>query len=319
MDDKPDDLGQWIQELTKRSVSEQIRGLQRYNELIQRVSRGDLDEQDVREEYMRFAREESLRYARQLTTLSLRYYNEIIDLYRAYNDHFFHTVFGNQAPNANGGAQAPAPPRQVAMELHAPIGEAAQGSFILENKRTETVEISFLVSEFVEVGGTSTFRPPLQIQPPRFTLGPHEEKTVSLMLPLFPQLFEPGKTYAATIVVRGYENLELVLQVQVEPASQEEEVAVRPVAAEAEPAAEPQQDLTALLGIGPRSAEKLRQQGITTYASLADMDPQTLADVLGAAGYRLAVRYRLQEQARLAAQGDEAGLGEFQKNLRGAS
>lgn len=316
MDDNPNDIGHWIQELTKRSAAEQMRAWQRYNELIQRISRGDLDDQAIREEYMRFAREESQHYARQITALSLQYYTDLVELYRSYTDHFFRMVFREADGVHQPETQAATQPRQVGMDLHAPSGEVAQGSFVLENKRTESTEISFMISEFIEAGGTTSFRPPLHIQPPRFKLGPREEAVVTLHLPMYRELFEPGKVYTATVVVRGYEDLELVLRVWADLEEEAEAVAIHPAPEEPTPSAKTEDDLTQLLGIGPSYAEKLRQDGIRTFKELMEANPERLAQVLGPAGKRLAERYQWQAQARLADRGDDAAFQELVTNLK---
>ncbi len=212
MNDDPQEIGKWIQDLTSRSIAEQARALERYRDLVMRITRGELNEQTVLEEHMRFAREETTRYVRNLATLSLSYYNALLELTRAYNDRFFEQVLG-AAANGNAPVPRDTPPQRVEMELHAPIGQDITSSFIVENKRTEMAEISFLVSEFVGPAGTAPFRPPLQLKPPRFTLDPREERLVTLVLPLLPELFAPAEHYRAKIVVRGHDDLELILNV----------------------------------------------------------------------------------------------------------
>jgi hypothetical protein len=89
---------------------------------------------------------------------------------------------------------------------------------VIENKRETTAEISFVVSDFVDGAGGHPFRPPLEIQPPRLTLGPHEEAEVSLRLPLLHERFRSGHDYRALVLVRGHDALELLLTVRVEAA-----------------------------------------------------------------------------------------------------
>ena len=225
MNNDPQDIGKWLQDLTIRSVTEQARALERYRELVMRVTRGELNEQTVLEEYMRFARDETTRYVRNLATLCLSYYNALLELTRTYNDRFFEQLLGTGA-NGNAPPAQATPPERVEVELRAPVGQTLTGSFIVENKRTEMAEISFLISEFVGPQGSAPFRPPLQLKPPRFTLGPREERAVALELPLLPELFAAGQHYRAKIVVRGYDDLELILNIWPEAAAPAEHEAV---------------------------------------------------------------------------------------------
>jgi hypothetical protein len=88
------------------------------------------------------------------------------------------------------------------------LGQEATGAFVIENGRTTTVEMSFLVSEF-SAAGAAPFRPPLQIEPPRLTLEPGEEQIITLKLPLLPELL-PHKPYSARIAVSGGEAMEVL-------------------------------------------------------------------------------------------------------------
>lgn len=222
MSNDSQDLGQWLQELMTRSVAEQVRATQRYTDLMQRLSRGELNEQTVREEYMHFAREETTRYARNLASLSLSYYNALLEISRNYNDRFFEQVLGGGLNGKVDDKAHTSPPERIELELCASAGKDAASSFVIENRRTEAIDVSFIVSEFTDEQKTVSFRPPLQLQPPRFTIGPHEERVVSVRLPLLTELFSPGQLYTATVIVGGYDNLELLLKVRVESESQPE-------------------------------------------------------------------------------------------------
>jgi hypothetical protein len=221
------DIGQWFQNLATRSIADQMRAAQRYAELLQRLGRGELFAQSVRDEYLRFVREETTEYARNLAALSLNYYQALDTLGRTYNDRFFDQVLGarpNERPQpAVAEATAPdtarhaAVPRQVELALHAPLGAVATRSFVLENKQAEPAEISFLVSDFVGPAGTEPFRAALQFEPSRFSIAPGEERSVTLRLDLPADQFAPGQRYTATVLVRGYDDLELMLHIWVDP------------------------------------------------------------------------------------------------------
>ncbi len=241
MTNESQDIGQRFRSLAVRSVAEQMRAARRYAELLRRFGRGELSTQALQEEYLRFLREETTRYARNLATLNLNYYNALSELTRTYNDLFFEKVMGG-APGEDTKT-APPPAQPIEIELRGPLGEEAVRSFVLENKRAEAAEISFLVSDFLGPTGTTPFRPTLQFDPPRFLLRPGEERTVTLRLPLTRDLFGAGQSYTATVMVRGYENLELSLSVQ-------------PAAPPAPEAAPPSPTSSAGTASGPARARK---------------------------------------------------------------
>jgi predicted flap endonuclease-1-like 5' DNA nuclease len=74
-------------------------------------------------------------------------------------------------------------------------------------------------------------------------------------------------------------------------------------------------DLTLLEGIGPVYASRLRDNGITTFAELADTDEATLAGIIDAPAWRRIDYGDWITQARLAAAGDLDGLKSVQDQL----
>jgi hypothetical protein len=225
MSNNENDFGRRIQDLFSRAVKEQVRMAQNYTEFVQRVGRGDLFTEPARNELLSFAGQETANYARELTSLSLQYYSELFKLNRAYSDRFFEQVMGKPSDKEGGtetAAEAAQPAdrptvRRIEVTMQAPLGQTAVRAFTLENKQQETAEISFLVSDFVGPEEAASFRPDLNIEPARFTLPPGEAQTVTLKLPLTADRFTPGQPYRATVVVRGYDGLELELIGLAEP------------------------------------------------------------------------------------------------------
>ncbi|HSF82017.1 MAG TPA: hypothetical protein VLA49_12325 [Anaerolineales bacterium] len=75
-------------------------------------------------------------------------------------------------------------------------------------------------------------------------------------------------------------------------------------------------DLAIIEGIGPKIKSIFAQAGITTFAQLADSDPAHLESLLRQAGLRLGDPTTWPEQARLAEDGDWAGLQRLQDSLK---
>lgn len=78
-------------------------------------------------------------------------------------------------------------------------------------------------------------------------------------------------------------------------------------------------DLTVIEGIGPKIAELLAADGITTFAALAATPADRLKEILLAGGRRFAIAdpATWPQQAALAASGDKAGLAALQESLKG--
>ncbi len=230
MSDKNDtsgkDFNRQAQDFVTRSIAEQVKAAQRAYDLAARFSRGEISSQAMIDEYVRFTSQETSRYTSDLAMLGLNYYKDWLALNLRYSNSFFEAVGAKRETSVS---EASEPARRVEIELHAPIGQAALRSFVLENKRGGTADISFVVSEFTSLAGT--IRLPLEIKPERFSLAPGEECTVSLRLPLPAGSVVSGQRYRATVTVHGYHDLELGLTVWADaPASDMEKNSAIPEA-----------------------------------------------------------------------------------------
>jgi small subunit ribosomal protein S2 len=76
-------------------------------------------------------------------------------------------------------------------------------------------------------------------------------------------------------------------------------------------------DLKKIEGIGPKISMLLGENGIHTFAQLAQQTPEQLQAVLDEAGIRIANPSTWADQAKLAAQGDWEQLSELQDSLKG--
>jgi hypothetical protein len=197
-----------IQDLTVRFGAEAMRSLQRYNELLQRLAGGELDDAAARDAFIRFMRDETERYVRGVADVSVGYYDALLDLAATYSPPFFEQAVRRQP------SQGPAPSAaRGTIELRGSPGSTVAASFQVDNTSNTTEDVAFSVSEFSGPHGTAPFRPPLRLHPPRFVLGPLESQLVSVRLPLIEGLFEPNHRYSATLTVRKRDPFDLTVEV----------------------------------------------------------------------------------------------------------
>jgi predicted flap endonuclease-1-like 5' DNA nuclease len=322
MNQESEDISKWVQELISRATREQIQGMQRLNNLMQRVTSGELNESQVRDEFNKFVKSESSRYVEDLTRLGLSFQAALVELNRKYSDRFFESMLGStfkEQPSTNGQASQS---KEIQIHLSGACGEELVKTFAIENKREEEETVNFLISEFTDAQSTMAFRPPMQVQPARLVLRPGEERNVTLRLPLLSELFTPGGIYFATVIARGRNDVILNLRVDItEPQVKAEPTLV--VREQLVQSSLPQSalalqsdDLTRLKGIGPAYALKLASAGIVSYTGLAAMDEEELEHLLGTASMARARRQRWQEQARFAAAGDNAALEQLMEEIK---
>ena len=218
-------VGQLLWNMASRTVQVQARTLNHYGHLWGRFIKGEVSATSAPVDSVRFASEETARYARDLMVLSLSYYDTLLDLGRNYNDALFSRVFAEESVSdaehltTSTATPAESGAHRVELTVSGRAGEVAIGSFVLENKGADPTDVSFLVSDFSAVGDAENFRGHLMFSPERLTLASREERLVTVRLPLKEDHFVSGHRYSATILVRGYDNLELQLNVVVEDSS----------------------------------------------------------------------------------------------------
>ncbi len=122
MSEEPQDLGKRIEDLIISSMREQARAVERYSELALRVVRGELDERTVREEFIRFSRDETMRYLRNLATLNVSHYNALLKLGFSLQNRFFDRVL-DATTDGNVTVPRAAPPQRLEIELRALVGQ----------------------------------------------------------------------------------------------------------------------------------------------------------------------------------------------------
>ena len=332
MAEQPNDFVRSLQELITNSATDQIRASRQFNELVQSIARGELNEREANERVRQVLTNTTSRYVSDLSRLTISFLQALRSVNRHYSDHFFDQVRGDFPQNEAAEDTL----RRVELPVRAVLGDDIQRSFVIENRQDKACEVSFAVSEFAEVGGMTSFRAPLQLQPARFTLRPGEEQTVTLHLPLLPEFFSAGRQYEGTVLVRGQDNLMLVLAIDVEHAAAKQDQSAPIHAAYSNGAGISNggyangsahanghsandglvpDDMTRLKGIGPNYQQKLAHAGILRFADLAQVDEAYLRANLDQPMFRRAKRYDWQEQARLAAAGDEAGLSALKSHL----
>jgi predicted flap endonuclease-1-like 5' DNA nuclease len=128
----------------------------------------------------------------------------------------------------------------------------------------------------------------------------------------------PGtaRIYDAPVSEAAMEEIETPDLARVEPATATQPVFnVSPVGEAGQVSPPAPDDLAIVEGIGPKIAAVLNQAGVMTFAQLANMGVDQLELILHQASLRLADPSSWPDQARLAADGDWAGLKALQDRL----
>ena len=265
----PQDLRRLVHSTANRMLEESLRNLRQHNEVRRLIARGELTDVELNAAYHDYERQASAVYRQAVADLTVRYHASLAELGVDYSRRFYEEVLaryssGNEdRPNGAGpswsfnstvgrddaGPPAAAPngngqrPRRVALELHAPAGAVASGAFSLENRRDEPADVSFEVSPWTASDGRLV-DVPVVLSPAELQIPPRSSADVTIAVRLLPGVFAPDQLYTTSVVVKGYDGLELLLTVWAEPVQgpevvEVEVVEVTTVVAEAEVLAPP--------------------------------------------------------------------------------
>ena len=159
--------------------------------------------------------------------LSVTHYSKLLTSYADFTTRAFETVLppatskGSSAerPPAAGTppGKAEAPLAHVELKFSGGPGEAVSQSFVVANKKAESVDVSFELTEFVSEDGARRFRAPVAFTPDRFVLAPGAEQIVVCLVTIDPA-FVLGTRYMALVRIVGFPEIRTALIVVPDPA-----------------------------------------------------------------------------------------------------
>ncbi|HET6414105.1 MAG TPA: hypothetical protein VFG53_18750 [Anaeromyxobacter sp.] len=213
MNETPPPIWKSMQDFATRVANEQSRLWQDYLDTVfprTREQRGAASPSRpsaaVAGDVLSDAGERTARLFRDFSDLTVRYYRGLFEAGRSYAEAMA------QAFTKGGGVVAG---KGSTLEMDARVGQEAAASFFVENRREGAMKVELEVSPFSAIPGPDAFDAGLVIEPPHFTLGPGEERRVTLRLPLDGARFKAGTTYLATLASKGDPEVRLLLRVNV--------------------------------------------------------------------------------------------------------
>ena len=239
----PQDLRRLVHSTANRMLEESLRNLRQHNEVRRLIARGDLTDVELNAAYHDYERQAAAIYRQAIADLTVRYHASLAELGVDYSRRFYDEILARYTDGVAGRPAGTGPswsfttsvggedaasssrattvdgqrPKRVALELHAPSGAVASGAFSLENRRDEAADVSFEVSRWTASDG-SVVEVPVVLSPSQLQIAPRASADVTIAVRLAPDVFAPDQLYTTSVVVRGYDGLELLLTVWAEPA-----------------------------------------------------------------------------------------------------
>jgi hypothetical protein len=208
------DLTNWFQALATYTSEQGARALRRQQQLVERISSGQVTSAQVQQQGQQFLQAHSAQFLGDVIALGMHFVAQLHRNSSALTDGLYDRVLGPELHfngNAPGPASAPEPP--LCVDLRGTAGTMAAACIVIENTRAAPAQVECRASHFVPRSGGAPLGVVLEITPARFTLPAGGQAEVDLRLLLDREQFETNADYAASLVVTGAGERELVVQV----------------------------------------------------------------------------------------------------------
>lgn len=211
-----------ITAITSRYIEDNLQFWVEYANGLRRLSEGAVGKTSTGRPDARLS--DLTERARDLVHLSVNHYSKLLTTYADFASRFVttivqpaeHTPPDDRAPvDAGGGSR---PMANVELTFSGPAGETVTQSFVIANRKSAAVEVSFELTEFVSEDGKIRFRAPVEFLPEHLALPPGTEAVVRCRIAMDPP-FLPGTRYMALVRIMGFPEIRTALIIVPQDAS----------------------------------------------------------------------------------------------------
>ena len=201
----PKDFHDWThlsQTFSSHVLDQNSLTLMRYQHLLRKVASGELSTVTVQEYAREFSKRRSSEYAYKVADANAQFFDGLLRLNQHIIDDLFKYLDPDAESNRSSGQERSLD--TLSMELVGSSGSTVSASLMVENKQSGPCDVSCAVSDFRSSDGLgSGFRAAVAVEPSDIRLLPEETRTISIRLALDPNLFVLGRSYVATLIVKG--------------------------------------------------------------------------------------------------------------------
>jgi hypothetical protein len=211
--------------LGKRYMDESTTAWQRYAKVMGDASSGKWNIDDLQKRFTQFVQTEGTEYTRKCMQCNIDYYMGLMNAGLEFSNQMFDSVFSPAAakpaekqPSAEEAVSArKQETSRTRTEIHfvGKHGDMPKQAFVVANKQSQDVEVSFEISEFVSEDGKSKNRIAVLFKPEHFVLKQGEEQVVECQMTI-DETLSSEQQHAAIARVVGFPDMLLRLIVTIE-------------------------------------------------------------------------------------------------------
>ena len=202
------DIGTWFQTLSSYGAVQSARSVKRQQELVERISSGELSVTELKRHGESFVTTQSPKFISEVVELGLAFARQMQRSSASMAEGLYDGVLGSD-PEADDGADG-----MLVMELQGILGSTVESQVEVENAREVPADIECTLSPFVsrETGrGVSAG----VVDPARCVLTVGATREIAVRVLLDPEIFTPGVDYFGMLRVTGVGAREMIVQIVV--------------------------------------------------------------------------------------------------------
>jgi len=205
------DPNQWSQQLTEYATRLNTRAMSAYRAQLDQVAAGAMTPDQLQRRNAELMARRLPGYLDQAGRLYFDLLNGLNEIRAQYEQDYFRGILGQDKDQAVEEKESP-----VVLNLKALLGETAAASLSVANTTEAPTTIRCTATDVRRVDGVGpAFTPRLSIASNDIELGPGEEGTLRLSLPLEEESYDAGAIYAGTLFIAGQGDVPVEVQLRI--------------------------------------------------------------------------------------------------------
>jgi hypothetical protein len=199
------DPNQWSWQLSEYAGRLNARAMKAYRSQLDRVAAGQISPDQLQRTTSESMSRKLPGYLEQAGHLYFDLLNALNEIRAQYEDAYFLELLGAEEKEA-----------PVILHMKAAAGETASAALSVSNTTDAPATIRCSATEVRRTDGVGpAFAPQLSIASNNIELGPGEEGTLRLSLPLEPGIYDAGADYAGTLFISGQGDVPVEVQLRI--------------------------------------------------------------------------------------------------------
>jgi hypothetical protein len=198
----------WYEQIAEYAGQLNARAIKAYRAQLDRVASGETTPSEVQQHTAEQMAQQLPGYMQRMTQLYFDLLNGLNDVRSAYEETYFRGLLATAKPDDSDAT--------VTLTLAGPAGTTAATSLSVTNTTGQQTRIGHQIVDVRRVDGAGpSLVPAIAFVPERLELGPNEEGTLTISLPLDPEQYDSDALYTGALYLTGGSDVPLEVELRI--------------------------------------------------------------------------------------------------------